>query len=347
MEEQQHSTAGLNTSQFHALTYPRLQLTDNTLDDNLPIQPKCHIETHTSLTVDLGSLDILPQELLDYILPQLDLRTLTDFRRVNRRAFQLVASLPQYKAINTHARDALRGILATGTGRSITCETLYSTICIAECEQCGDFGGYLYILTCKRVCYLCFTLDRAYLPLFYTQVIRKFGLSRQMAETLPQMKSIPGIYTPHESKYRERLALVDVNVARRAGIALHGSAAAMEKYKSDMASQKILEYKNQLLQQSTDLSATPPSQYEGPFDRQCRDPFRYMATVRTPWLKRISQQVELGSYCTGCVKNNLSGPRHMNSRRKFTIGSFNEHLRQCGSIKNGKHQPEHESTVAQ
>ena len=41
---------------------------------------------------------------------------------------------------------------------SITCEMLYYKLCTAECEQCGDFGSYLYILTYERVCSLCLSV---------------------------------------------------------------------------------------------------------------------------------------------------------------------------------------------
>ncbi|KAL7784632.1 hypothetical protein V8C37DRAFT_344984 [Trichoderma ceciliae] len=39
-----------------------------------------------------------------------------------------------------------RGILSIETGRCITCSTLYEKLCTHGCEQCGDFGVYLYFL---------------------------------------------------------------------------------------------------------------------------------------------------------------------------------------------------------
>ncbi|KAF2136590.1 uncharacterized protein K452DRAFT_237240, partial [Aplosporella prunicola CBS 121167] len=85
----------------------------------------------------------------------LDLRTLTDFRCVNQRAMQVVDSIFPYNAIIKHVRNALRGILSIETGRWITCEALFETLCTPQCESCGAFGGYLYLITCKRVCYRC------------------------------------------------------------------------------------------------------------------------------------------------------------------------------------------------
>lgn len=346
MEERQRITA-----QFRDFTYKSVPIKDYSLDENLPTQPNCYVCT-SSPKVGLGSLDTLPLEILHNILPQLDLLTLTDFRRVNQRALQLVASLPQFKAINSHARDALRGILSIETGRWITCEDLYATLCTAQCERCGDFGAYLYILTCKRVCFLCFTQAEAYLPLRFIHATQKFGLDRSILNTLPRMRSIPGKYANNPKKCRERLTLVDPESARRAGIALHGSVAAMEDHAWDIAGQKMLRYEVRLAQLSAGLSGSSTTRrprIEGPFDRESDNPLRFMAIVHMPWLNRTTQDIELGSFCVGCEGSyNAHRNKPMYFRRRFNVDSFNAHLKECGSIKDRKHCPNrHENTIAQ
>ena len=129
---------------YHSLTYPEVRIKDFTLDVNLPkLQYNDHIPITPNAHRDLGTLNTLPLELLHEIIHKLDIRTLTDLRHVNRRAMWLVESDPQYKTIRKHAFNALRGILCIETGRWITCEMLFNRLCTAECEQCGDFGGYL------------------------------------------------------------------------------------------------------------------------------------------------------------------------------------------------------------
>lgn len=190
----------LNMDLFDKLTFPRLNLKDNTLDDNDLVR-RCPLDNDHACNTpqqDLGALDALPLELLQVLLAQLDLRTLTDFRRVNQRALQVVDSIPGYKAITTHAPNALRGILSIGTGRWITCETLHDKLCTAECETCGDFGCYIYALTCKRVCFLCLSEHEAYLPVPLGLARRKFGINRQVLDTLPHFRSLPGTYSPNE-----------------------------------------------------------------------------------------------------------------------------------------------------
>jgi len=168
---------------YRTFTFSKLRLTDYTLDENLPAIPAPISTTqphyYTSQpSANLGSFDSLPIELFQITLSLLDLRTLMEFRRVNQRSLQLVAALPQYKVIISYALDALRVVLSIGIGQWITCNDLLTALCTAECKECGDFGGYLFLLTCTRVCFLCFTRNENYLPLRYSHARRKFGLNR-------------------------------------------------------------------------------------------------------------------------------------------------------------------------
>lgn len=226
------------------LTYHRPNLRDFTLDENLSpsLFPPENNPAYKLPKANLGALDVFPLEFLQMVLSRLDIRTLTNFRRVNQLAMEVLDSILQYKAVATYAHNALRGILSLETGQWISCETLYEKLCTAECEKCGDFGGYLYILTCRRVCFLCLSTDSRYLPLPYSEAIRKFGINRSILNTLPHMRSIPGTYSPKAKKCNRRLTLVDSESAYHAGITLHGSLSAMQQYVSDVAAQKLEEY---------------------------------------------------------------------------------------------------------
>jgi len=320
-----------------SLTYARLNLNDHTLDSNLPSpKSKPEIECLTP-TTSLGGLDALPLELLQEILYQLDLHTLTDFRLVNRRAIRLVNSLPKYKAINKHAPNALRGILSIETGRWITCSTLYKKLCTSGCERCGDFGGYLYLLTCKRVCFLCLSEQTPYLPLSPRRASSKFGLDSRIINALPRMRAIPGTYSPNERRVHAPSVLVDYESALHAGISLHGSLSAMQKYVADMEAQKVQAYnaKAAMLQRSGFMQGRMRQpRTSDPFDGQSGNPFRFVAIVHVPYLNRTSQEVEWGFHCVGCKKC-CRPPIHY--RRKFTAASFGDHLKQFGDIRDGKH----------
>ncbi|RAK80827.1 uncharacterized protein BO72DRAFT_444843 [Aspergillus fijiensis CBS 313.89] len=148
-------------------TYVFLNLTDNTLDDvdeSLRLDKQLKLDPH-SARYGLGSLEKLPLGILHLTLLALDIRSMTEFRRVNKRARLVTGSIPQYRQILAHTPAALRGSLNLETARNFSCQALYETLSTAECDGCGDFGGYLYLLTCRRVCFLCLTEKTDYLPL--------------------------------------------------------------------------------------------------------------------------------------------------------------------------------------
>lgn len=321
------------------LALPRLRLNDHTLEEKLASPPtqaenggrQPHPRRAPSV-MNLGSLDALPLELLQIILSQLDIRTLTDFQFVNRRAAELAGSLPKYSAINRYFPIAIRAILSIHTGRWITCETLYTKLCTAECEECGDFGGYLYLLTCKRVCFICLAHQQAYMPLSPIYASRKFGLDRQLVNSLPLMKVLPGIYAPNAKKTTAKV-LVDYQACLDAGIERHGSAPAMERFVSEMEAQRVEAYHSRQASSPRSTSRTRPPRLVDPPDANTGNPHRFVAVVRAPWLKKDLREVEWGVYCSGCGK--FSPPLHW--RRQFTVVSFREHLRECGRIEGGRH----------
>ena len=223
-------------------TYMFLESIDHTLDDiqnPCPLDNGRHSYPHTST---LGNLEQLPLELINMLLIQLDIQSLTNFRRANQRAMQVIDQIPQYKKIILYAPSTIQGIPSINTGASFSCQELYTKLCTAECDICGDVGGYLYLVTCRRVCFLCFTTKTEYLPLLRADAMRKFGLSRGDMAGLPFMRSVPGYYSPREVKCRTRMTLLDHDAAREAGIAVHGSIEAMVHHASEVTSKKLEQY---------------------------------------------------------------------------------------------------------
>lgn len=152
-------------AELEGFTYPSPNILDFTLEDN-DLARFCPLDNgkhEINGQIGLGIFDKLPVELqITVLLNDIDLGNLTDFRRVNQSAMELVDSIPQYKAIILHASAALRTILSTGSGSWISCWDLYDKLCTAEGEKCGDFGGFLYTITCRRVCFICFTKTESF-----------------------------------------------------------------------------------------------------------------------------------------------------------------------------------------
>ncbi|KAL8282572.1 hypothetical protein RB597_010007 [Gaeumannomyces tritici] len=273
-------------ARWEGLTCAQWRIKDFTLDDNLPglgTPPEASCRREPVACV--GALEVLPIEILHEVLHQLDLRSLTYLRLVNRRTMGLVDALPQYSDIIRHASNALRGILAIGAGSWISCKALHTSLCTARCEQCGDFGGFLYLFTCKRVCFLCFSSDDVLLPLPPSHACRKFGLKRHHLADLQQMKAVPGTYSPNRKKISESVTLVDHEHARLAGINLHGSLAAIEQYVSQKQAQMLEAYNTRQMERNSSdrpvrARRRPPAL--DPFDGQSGNPYRFVAIARVP-----------------------------------------------------------------
>ncbi|KAM3423853.1 hypothetical protein BST61_g1250 [Cercospora zeina] len=271
---------------LEGLVYPYPNLKDYTLDEN-ELERTCPLDLgrhHVDPQHDLGALNGLPLEILDDVLIQLDLRALMDFRAVNQRAMQVVDSIPQFRTIVKHSTSSLRGILSIEAGSDSTCRDLYQALSSARCELCNDFGGYIYLLDCSRVCFLCFSENDRYLPLSSVEVAHNYGLDRSHVARLRRMKSVPGCYSPNEKKCPTRLLLVDRESARGAGIAFHGSALAMEQHVARAASTKLEKQRERTARRLEGASGPDQSPSLSVSGRNGRLLYakRFMAIVRAP-----------------------------------------------------------------
>ncbi|MCJ1442519.1 MAG: hypothetical protein MMC23_003015 [Stictis urceolatum] len=206
------------------------------LEDNLPPLipafynsiPRPYLDV--TATQDLGSLSILPTELLHLVLVQLDLETLESLRTVNRLAAQHIAQLRQYIPIKTHARIALRSIFAIRAGRFVTLKQLYSKLRGTRCEDCGELGPHLYLLTCTKLCGRCLQDAKSH-------KLMRLGLARfvfrgrsDLLERIPRMRSIPGVYSRLGEEFG-MLELVDKESAYEAALEIFPRARECEGLK--------------------------------------------------------------------------------------------------------------------
>lgn len=200
----------LTLSQLEAYTYRKSRTVDYTLDD-ADLETWCPLDNRQHLIPPqdlLGRLDMLPRELLTWRFLTLDLPSLTIFRRVNRRAMGLVDSLYQYRMVLKHCPNVLRAISSIDA-RYFDYRTLYKTLSTTKCEGCDRLGGYFYLITYKRVCYFCFTMNLDYFPVSATRAIKHLGLPRKGIRHLPHMLSLPGKHTAFCKLARNRIMLFD------------------------------------------------------------------------------------------------------------------------------------------
>lgn len=233
----------LHYSFHHSLHHSSLRL----LDERLPDLKTPHhssirqtlAATKTKikrLNVGLGVLDRLPPEILDSIISSLDISAVDQFKGVNRRGFEIVDTHTQFSVLNSQAHGTLRAIRVIKIGHTITVQALFEKLCESECNECGDYAGYMYLATLERVCFRCFTKNDRFVPLNDIDASKRFGLTPEVLRTVPHFRCFPRppsirrMYPDGLSYKQNHIWLVDCESARRAGIAYHGSFESMEEY---------------------------------------------------------------------------------------------------------------------
>lgn len=183
--------------------------------------PAKHVDIHQSIatpfqqtsSAGLGSLDRLPLELLHDTLLRLDLHSLFKFRQTNRRSRQAVDSLKQYQMIVLHGLNLFCALLRTRLAVGISLLDFYNALCLESCSLCGEFGGFMSLLTWKRCCFKC--LKEA--PEIQVQTLsaarKEFHLAKVMLSQLKSFKTLPGIYSMEESVRKSRIAVVSLHQA--------------------------------------------------------------------------------------------------------------------------------------
>ncbi|KAI8679458.1 F-box domain-containing protein [Fusarium keratoplasticum] len=321
----------------HILQLPSRAL-DFTLSDNLPPLPSDWDFLPRPSTTPFPFLDRLPPELFHIIISQLDLASLHALRRTNRRAAELLYSHSEYNTLITHAWDAVRGALCINTAKIITCKQLHEKLCTEKCDGCGDFGGYLYLLTCKRVCFVCFSERKRYFPVPPSLACRKYWISSEVVDTLPHMKVMPGVYSPARVASVESV-FVDSESALNAGLEIHGSSDVMTETVIEKEMERINEYSRRryeaaFSEEDPKPFVEPPEVFLSRCDERVNNPHRFLAIVPAPWFNKAKQLTEQGFHCIGCEDLEKMPFHH---RRRFTATSFEEHLEECGEINQGKH----------
>lgn len=112
------------------------------------------------LAVSTCGVDIfskLPVELMTQILDAcgLDINSFLIFGQVNRRARQIVISLPKYRVIITHAPTCFIALVRSGLARHFTFKDIHRALTTPSCDVCGKSAGYIYLLTARRACEDC------------------------------------------------------------------------------------------------------------------------------------------------------------------------------------------------
>ena len=300
----------------------------------------------------LGKLDAFPMEILQRALSEVDVRTLYNSRRVNRRALHAVHAIPNFSWVVAAAPDVLRAIIGTKFKNGPSLNVLYDTIRSPKCSSCDDFGPLIYLLTCARVCLRCLgstmIMDPRkplYTPVPYDDLCRDMGLSASTKATLPRLFALPGVYGELQRAKIASLWLVDYGTALREGGTTFGRPRRI--WPGPLSSQSKSQ-KSSWSRAFEEPDPTPQAlhvqsaraQRRAQWRRRCYEgegvrltslmlqPYRYMVTVAAPWLVlerngSLRQLVRAGWACKAC-ENMSIGPQ--NWRRRYMEEGLVKHI---------------------
>ncbi|KAF7560130.1 hypothetical protein G7046_g4020 [Stylonectria norvegica] len=293
-------------------TYTKQPIRDNTLDNaqlstRCPLDNGLHTDASSPARYSVGRLDQLPAELLVLVLLYTDVPSLTRFRRVNRRAMELVDSVPEYAAIIKHCPDIIRAILSIHAD-AFNCHVLYATLNTTRCSTCQHFGDHLYLIDCRRVCYYCFTQRLDYFPLTIGRASRFFARKgtelrnamttrqRLIAANPPSVLSLPGRY-----------------------------CTAWVSEGGNLARKRFQLFDRRAVIQDPAASGFPK------LDKTTREPLRFMTIITAPYLFDFGMRVDWGYFCLGC-KEESSRQEDMDFRIKYTKEEVVEHFEKYGPV---------------
>ncbi|KAI2619014.1 hypothetical protein GGS26DRAFT_573829 [Hypomontagnella submonticulosa] len=246
----------------------------------------------------LGSLDRLPFELLREVLLDLDMHTLFIFRQVNRRSRQMVDSVDEYQKVVSHGLNLLCVLLRTQLAIGVSLFDFYSALCTKACTICGQFGGFISLLTWTRCCFKCLdgALEAQVQPL--GSVRREFQLTKAESNQLKSFKTLPGIYSIEACVQKVPVKAVSVHQA----ISVSGRQ----------------------------LPALPRIW-------RLNKKFNFMGSCALPHYDTRTGNVEYGMACAGCqlaLEKGIIGSRGVKGAfeardRLYARDGFLEHFRRC------------------
>lgn len=140
----------------------------------------------------------------------LDIPVLTILGRGSSLARAMTESLHDWQAVATHAPRIItvaQSINARHFGLGELCDVLFDDG--APCTSCHRQGFYIYLITCKRVCYKCFTTKEQYNPVALPTAIKDHNLAPHELKKVPRIIGVLGQYGTTAYLLMKRQTLFD------------------------------------------------------------------------------------------------------------------------------------------
>lgn len=290
-------------------------------DEMLPVKGSLHKAFTTTPTSSLRNLDRLPTELMSMILRSLDLDSFFHFRQVSRRARVLSTDLWEYQLVAKHGLEGLRGLLRAGIGCKFTIADLYTPLVTGNCVLCGDFGGFLFLLTATRCCFACIKAAPELRVIAASTFARLTRTSQARLQMLlgPPLRTVPGLYSMDERRPRRPKFLLPIEESLQELLYMSLSSTSWPSYLF--------------------LGALHPKSQDQLYQYTELVERVFMASTAYPWYDRKTGEVDAGVSCKGCQIRVEKIERNIHEAcqdrdRVFSASGFQRHFQSCVEAQN-------------
>lgn len=270
------------------------------------------------VTRTLGTLRVLPTEVLYMVLLRLDLQSLTVLRAVNRYMRATIDGMHEYKAIASCAPNVLRAALSSGAAAWISLSELLDLLTkTAACARCSNVGNIVYLLTFERVCKEC--IDRFQI-MTVSQAKDGYGLCQRSLANVRALTALPGSGETAVG----RLTVFDSRAVEEAAITFHGSRKAFLGFQTSRESKH-----------DPKICRHGCKAWDNLFHR-FYTPRQSNAMILAPLIdaRRESPVSDWGISCKPCADTIKGGHSKLeNMVMAFTREMYIEHVRECPHAK--------------
>ncbi|KAF2122227.1 hypothetical protein BDV96DRAFT_640284 [Lophiotrema nucula] len=298
---------------------------DQIVDRRCPIS---QIDNNKPPAWSLGSLSVLPAELLTYIIEPLSLLDLMRFRKSCRATHNFVDTLPKFSLVLRHAPNVITGMIATRATAStqMTLSMLYEKLGQRVCdhEEHDDLAQYIHVPTGQRLCKSCchpvgvFPTFEA--PIHKYDAALHYAMTNDDLDGIPSFRFLPATFRHgnHKLKVEGAHTFYDAASVKQRCLELTGSDDPSMSYSDNYVRCDRDDTHTAILNNTSTKPTLTIENMEPP-----RILTKHMSIVFAPWFTPGSSTVEEGVYCASCLCVDEG------FEELFEPADFQEHLGDC------------------
>ncbi|KAM5351107.1 hypothetical protein ACJ41O_003830 [Fusarium nematophilum] len=166
------------------------------------------------------------------ILNLLDFQSLSRISRTSLKGKQVIEAHPPYRDFMNYCPEILAALAKTHLLQLHSAGSLRHTLLAEKCASCFEFGAFLFLPTCERICFECLCRNRAYRMTGLGSAKDWFGLTDAEIRRIPIMQSIPGSYRVRNSvRWDSRTcSLVCVKQLKQLALDAHGTPEKVSSF---------------------------------------------------------------------------------------------------------------------